>query len=356
VSHEYVANLHMHTPYSDGTWYHDEIAAAALRAGLDIICITDHNVWVDGPERYYSAGDKRLLVLVGEEVHDASRQPQRNHLLVYNARRELAAFAQNPQSLIDAVNQAGGLAFLAHPFDSNVPLFDYEEISWVDWQVTGFTGLEIWNYMSSWAGLLTSRQAAVQYAFKPELGLVGPRPEVLAKWDELLVAGQHVVGIGNADAHGLEYAYWGLRRVLFPYEFLFRQINTHILTSHELSGELGPDRLAVTEALGAGSCFVGYDGIGATRGFRFTCHHERASQGMGSVVDNRAGVTLQVVAPAPCQIRMIHNGVEIGSWKDVTSATQILPARTTGAIRVEAWRNHLGQARGWIFSNPIYLI
>ncbi|HRE26187.1 MAG TPA: hypothetical protein PK954_06115, partial [Anaerolineales bacterium] len=78
----------------------------------------------------YSAGDKRLLVLVGEEVHDASRQPQRNHLLVYNARRELAAFAPNPQSLIDAVSQAGGLAFLAHPFDSNVPLFDYEEISW----------------------------------------------------------------------------------------------------------------------------------------------------------------------------------------------------------------------------------
>lgn len=356
MAHEYVANLHMHTPYSDGTWYHGQIAEAAIRAGLDVICVTDHNVWVDGPEHYYTVGGKRLLVLVGEEVHDASRQPQRNHLLAYNAQRELAAHAADPQGLIDAVGAAGGLAFLAHPFDSNVPLFNYEEISWVDWQVQGFTGLEIWNYMSSWAELLTSRQATVQYAFKPELGLVGPRVEVLAKWDELLAAGQRVVGIGNADAHGTEYARWGLRRVLFPYEFLFRQINTHILTPTELTGELASDRVLVMDALQAGSCFIGYDGIGSTRGFRFTCHYERASQGMGATVENRAGVTLQVVAPAPCLLRLIHNGQVIATWDNATGATHILPARVTGAVRVEAWRNHLGQLRAWVFSNPIYLV
>ncbi len=356
MAHEYVANLHMHTPYSDGEWYHAQIAEAALRAGLDIICVTDHNVWVDGPERYYGNADKRVLVLIGEEVHDASRQPQRNHLLAYNAQRELATFAPDPQALIDAVDAAGGLSVLAHPFDSNVPLFDYEEISWVDWQVQGFNGLEIWNYMSSWAGLLTSRQATVQYAFKPELGIVGPRPEVLAKWDELLVAGHKIVGIGNADAHGTEFTRWGIRRVLFPYEFLFRQINTHILTPTELLGELGPDRALVMDALQQGSCFVAYDGIGSTRGFRFTCHYERASQGMGATVENRAGVTLQIVAPAPCTIRLIHNGVEVATWENATGATHILPARVTGALRVEAWRTAHGQPRGWIFSNPIYLV
>ncbi len=353
---EYVANLHMHTPYSDGEWYHTEIAEAALKAGLDIICVTDHNVWVDGPERYYGSGDRRVLVLVGEEIHDAARQPQRNHLLAYNAQRELAEHASDPQALIQAVGAAGGLSFLAHPFDTNVPLFNYEEISWVDWQVQGFTGLEIWNYMSSWAALLTSRQATVQYAFKPELGIIGPRPEVLAKWDELLTAGQRVVAIGNADAHGTEFARWGLRRVLFPYEFLFRQINTHVLTPAELVGELAQDRALVTDALRNGSCFVGYDGIGSTRGFRFTCHYERASQGIGATVENRAGVTLQVVTPAPCTIRLIHNGEEIAAWHNTTGATHILPARVTGPVRVEAWRPYLGQTRGWIFSNPIYLV
>ena len=356
MAHEYLANLHMHTPYSDGEWYHADIAAAAARAGLDVICVTDHNVWVDGPERYYTVGDKRVLVLVGEEVHDASRQPQRNHLLAYNAQRELAANAADPQVLIDSVRAAGGLSFLAHPYDSNVPLVNYEEISWVDWQVQGYTGLEIWNYMSSWAGLLTSSQAAVQYAFKPELGMTSPRPEVLAKWDELLMAGQRVVGIGNADAHGTEFQRWGLHRVLFPYEFLFRQINTHILTTQELTGELAPDRIAVMDALEQGSCFVAYDGMGSTRGFRFSCHYERASQGMGATVENRAGVTLQVVTPAPCTIRLIHNGTLVASWDNTTGATHILAARVTGPVRVEAWRPYLGQLRGWIFSNPIYLV
>lgn len=356
MAHEYVANLHMHTPYSDGEWYHADIAAAAARAGVDILCVTDHNVWVDGPERYYAVGDRRVLVLVGEEVHDASRQPQRNHLLAYNAQRELAAHARDPQTLIDAVKAAGGLSFLAHPYDSTMPLINYEEISWVNWEVEGFTGLEIWNYMSSWASLLTSRQNAVQYAFKPELGLMEPRPEVLAKWDELLAAGHRIVGIGNADAHGTEYQRWGLRRVLFPYEFLFRQINTHLLTPKELTGELAPDRVAVMEALETGSCFVGYDGIGSTNGFRFTCHNERASQGMGAVVENRAGVTLQVVTPAPCTIKLIQAGEVIATWENATGATHILPARATGPFRVEAWRQHLGQLRGWIFSNPLYLV
>ena len=56
---EVVCNLHMHTPYSDGEWYHAAIAQAALRAGLDCICVTDHNIWVKGPERYYEKDHQR---------------------------------------------------------------------------------------------------------------------------------------------------------------------------------------------------------------------------------------------------------------------------------------------------------
>ena len=87
---ELTCNFHMHTPYSDGEWYHADIAQAALNAGLDVICVTDHNTWVDGLERYYEKDGRRLLLLVGEEVHDQTRQPQRNHLLVLGARTELA--------------------------------------------------------------------------------------------------------------------------------------------------------------------------------------------------------------------------------------------------------------------------
>ena len=55
----------MHTTYSDGTGSHKEIAEAALRAGLDAIIVTDHNVLVSGPEGYYREGRRRMLLING---------------------------------------------------------------------------------------------------------------------------------------------------------------------------------------------------------------------------------------------------------------------------------------------------
>ena len=87
--HELVVNLHMHTVYSDGTGTHKDIARAALKCGLDAVIVTDHNVLVSGPQGYYSEGKKRVLMLVGEEVHDQMRNPQKSHLLVLGADREM---------------------------------------------------------------------------------------------------------------------------------------------------------------------------------------------------------------------------------------------------------------------------
>jgi hypothetical protein len=38
--HEYVGNMHMHTPYSDGEGSHVEIARTAQQAGLDFVIVT----------------------------------------------------------------------------------------------------------------------------------------------------------------------------------------------------------------------------------------------------------------------------------------------------------------------------
>ncbi|MHB1481565.1 MAG: PHP domain-containing protein, partial [Bellilinea sp.] len=74
--HEFVVNLHTHSRYSDGAGTHAQIAQAALEAGLDCVIITDHNVHVRGFEGYSRKEGRKLLVLVGEEVHDQARQPQ----------------------------------------------------------------------------------------------------------------------------------------------------------------------------------------------------------------------------------------------------------------------------------------
>lgn len=351
---EFAANLHMHTPYSDGEWYHAQIAEAALAAGLDLICVTDHNVWVDGPERYYGDDEKKVLVLVGEEIHDAARQPQKNHLLAYNHNRELARLAPRPQAIIDAVREAGGLAFLAHPFDAPIPLIGYEDISWVDWDVNGYTGLEIWNYMSDWARLLTSRSAAVRYALNPELGLTGPAPETLAKWDALTAAGQRVVGIGNADAHANVYHMWGITRCLFPYEFLFRQVNTHLLTREPLTGDAARDRDLLMGALAAGQAFIAYDGLAPTRGFRFSASGDRGLVVMGNETPNRGGLTLQLSAPRTATLRILRDGREVAR-RDGQSLTHVLPSGEAGVFRAEVHLPFKGRLRGWIYSNPIYV-
>ncbi|HEX9925232.1 MAG TPA: hypothetical protein VGD99_21425, partial [Anaerolineae bacterium] len=71
---EIVGNLHLHTTTSDGTETHDEVALAAIRAGLDFIIYTDHNICVDGIEGWYQAPDDggEVLRLMGQEVNDAS--------------------------------------------------------------------------------------------------------------------------------------------------------------------------------------------------------------------------------------------------------------------------------------------
>jgi len=224
--HELILNLHMHTRYSDGHATHKEIGRAAIKAGLDAIIVTDHNVLVTDLPDYYHEGDRRVLMMVGEEIHDQTRDPQKNHLLVFGAQRELAQYANHPQGLIDHVTEAGGLAFIAHPVDPAAPAVGETDISWVDWDVHGYTGIEIWNGLSEFKSLLRSKLHAVYYAYLPKRVAHGPFTETLERWDRLLNAGQRLVAIGGSDAHALPARLGPLRRTLFPYEFHFRGINT----------------------------------------------------------------------------------------------------------------------------------
>jgi predicted metal-dependent phosphoesterase TrpH len=126
----------MHTPYSDGEGSHGHIADCALLAGIDFVVVTDHNIRVGGVEGYYGDEERGyVLLLTGEEVHNQSLDPQINHFLVYGADQEVAQCAVNPQGLIDAVNAAGGLGFIAHPTDGPLEKFHEPAIPWQAWDV-----------------------------------------------------------------------------------------------------------------------------------------------------------------------------------------------------------------------------
>ena len=351
--HELVINLHMHTPYSDGFGTHEQIAKIAMQTGLEVVIITDHNVWVNGPEDYYQEGERRVLLLVGEEVHDQARDPQKNHLLVFGAQRELSTYAFDPQRLINAVGQANGLSFIAHLTDRAAPAVGEGDISWVDWQVQGYTGIELWNGFSEFKSRLKSKLHAIWYAYNPERIARGPEPETIQKWDELLSSGKKVVAVGGSDAHAIPISLGPLHRIVFPYEFHFRTINTHVLTTRPLSGEPQEDGKLVLESMRRGSCFVGYDLPASTRGFRFSAHGNDEIVGMGNEISCKNGVTFQIKLPLRTDCHLLKDGKVIKSWKNRDLCTHI--TSEPGVYRVEAFINFKGRQRGWIYSNPIYV-
>lgn len=358
MSYEYAGNLHIHTPYSDGTDYHEVITQAARQAGLDFIVVTDHNILIKGVEGYYGSEEENdVLLLTGEEIHDRSRLPQVNHLLVYGVDEELCPLADDPQYLIDTVNTKKGLTFIAHPYDKEVVWMSDDftiAIPWVEWQVKNFTGLEIWNYMSSFKEVMSSVRQGMQALFRPDEFVIGPPPESLARWDELLKAGQKIIGIGNSDAHGTYFHLGPVSHRVFGYDFLFNCVNTHILPKVPFSGNLELDRQLIFATLKAGRAFIGYEIPGDTRGFRFLAQGNYGTVEMGDTLRIGTGVTMQIRTPARARIKIIHEGNVVR--EDVNTDALTYTATERGAYRVEAWKEYLGKERCWILSNPIYLI
>ena len=350
---EIVVNLHMHTRYSDGGGSHRDIVKAALKSNLDAVIVTDHNVLVGGFEGYYSGQGRRVLLLVGEEIHDQGRDPQKNHLRALGADRELAQFAPDPQVLIHEVNNAGGLSILAHPFDPAAPTFNETDISWEDWSVEKFNGFELWNALSELKIFVPTKLHGLVYAFFPSLVAHEPQKSAVEKWDQLLLAGRRVTAIGGSDAHATTMHLGPLRRVIYPYEFHFRGINNHVLIPEPLRGDVQLDKKKIYSAMKQGQCFIGYDLPAPTQGFRFTAQGREQSVSMGEEIPVKGGITLQIILPSSALVRLIKDGESIQIWKRQTACAFI--ATEPGVYRVEAWRNYRGQKRGWIFSNPIYL-
>ena len=346
---EITANLHMHTPYSDGERYHHEIAGLAKKAGVDVICVTDHNVYVRGLEGYVNG----VMLLVGEEVHDAQRKPQQNHCLIYNANDELSQQAASPQRLVDEANKRGGLAIFAHivEYGSRVGP-DQEAYSWVDWQVQRNAGIEIWNYMSDFKARLWNWPLALLYVLFPSLAVMGPFKAALRRWDELLSEGRQIIAIGNSDAHGIHFSVGPLTREIFPYEYLFRCVNTHLLIDKPFVRDFEADKKLVYEALRAGHCFVGYDLSAPTKGFRFSATSGASKAMMGDALPRRGATKFEVSCPATAQIKLLRNGKVIAA---ATGKKLEHTAAEPGAYRVECYRPFRLLNRGWIFSNPIYV-
>ncbi len=134
----YKLGLHIHTNLSDGRVSPAEAARYYREAGYDAIAITDH--WI-----YHEACEMEgLTVFSGCEYNLGQRDTSVDvmHIVGVGMSYEPELKRDAPrQTVIDAINAAGGLAILAHPFWSlNRP----EEAL----ALHGFAATEIYNTVS----------------------------------------------------------------------------------------------------------------------------------------------------------------------------------------------------------------
>ncbi len=102
-------DLHSHTMWSgDSTTTPDELAEAVAGAGIDVLCITDHNT-IDGALRL--AGELPCRVVVGEELRTHAGE------LIGLFLTERLPFGLAPHDLAARIREQGGLVYVPHPFD-----------------------------------------------------------------------------------------------------------------------------------------------------------------------------------------------------------------------------------------------
>lgn len=325
--------VHCHSTYSDGTGTVPEIAAAAERAGADVVLLTDHDTLqakYRGEEGRYGS----VLVGVGFEV-----SPRRqNHYLAFGLDEVIDHRGLSPAEIVAAVREAGGIGFAAHPFSRGSQVFRRAGpgMPWADLDC-GLDGLEVWSLVTDVAESLRRRREVLRFVATPQRVVERPPARNLAEWDRL-GARRRVVGIGGIDAHQL-----GLRvrgRVplrLMAYHRSFELLRTHV----RVEGE--PTLEGVYDALRQGRCYLALDHLGSPKGFEFT--------GMGQ--EFRAGPrTLKARVPRPASLRLLRDGTAIAS----THGTEISAGvREPGVYRFEAMLPFHGRERAWIISNPVYL-
>ena len=335
--YSYLGALHMHTPYSDGSGTVPEIAEAARAAGLRWIIITDHDTLQALPEEGWYDG---VAVLVGHEV-----TPDKNHLLVFGA-SEVISRDLSPAECIVRARELNALSFIAHPDErtNNSMKRPYE---WEDWSIRGFTGIELWNYMSEWMEAITPWRKFLNFFF-PATTIKGPTRRVLSWWDRLHREGERTVGVVGGDVHQARVRSLGRVWEVFPYEQVFRTLTNYLVLDRPLSEDFSSAKAQILEALGRGRVIMANRYYGQADGANFVA---RSGDKMATVGDTLAGgeqFLLSVYVPRRSDIRILRDGEVVCRRNDTNL---LLTTHQPGNYRAEARR----WGRTWILTNHIHV-
>jgi hypothetical protein len=342
--HDLACVVHLHSTYSDGTGTVPEIAAAARRNALDVVLLTDHDT-LEARRRGEEGWHGSVLVLVGCEVSPT----RRNHYLAFGLDEPIDHDGLSGAEVCEAVRDAGGFGFAAHPWSSGskrfadrAPGMPFEAL-----ECEALHGLELWSFLNDTLEPLQSLGEIARFIRRPQAVLHSPPERNIRAW-EALCAQRRTVAIGGLDAHQIGVRVAGrVPLKLMSYTRSFRFLRTHVLCEALPSGELDHDRGLVYDALREGRCYIANDALAQARGFAFWAEGPDGWLPMGAA--GPAGDwTLHVSAPRPAELRIVRAGETVA-----TSAGAELDARVDepGAYYAEARLD----GRTWVITNPVYL-
>ncbi|MFH0703180.1 MAG: CehA/McbA family metallohydrolase [bacterium] len=338
-----IGALHIHSKYSDGTSAIKEIALAAKKTGLSWIIITDHNNiegLKNGEEGWYNG----VAVLIGEEISPENS----DHYLALNIKQEISE-KMPPESFIQEVKKQGGIGFIAHPDENLARKNNLKPLRWRDWDIQGFDGIEIWNYLSDWVDNFDSKKAFWNYFLRQRM-LNGPTLSTLEWWDRLNNSSAKIIpAIGGVDAHALEYKFLGIKFKVFPYYESFKTVTNCLYLDNELSKSFEQAKIQIINALRDGKNTIINKIWNNKENFDFFIENKekQAFPGNSIKLDKQTKAVINLSKKA--KIKLIHNSKLI---QEYTGKELIFKDLIPGKYRVEVfYKNH-----PWIFTNPIQII
>jgi hypothetical protein len=375
--------LHCHSDLShDSRGTMDEIVAAAKRARVEALFVTDH------PQQQDVVAAQRR-----EEIDDVLIVPgaEANGFLIFPTTGRVPPLNLSEQKLIDSIRSNNGLIFIAHPEEHK------------DWNLRGLTGMEIYNTHAdvkdetelleamrpkdakAYFKLLQILNAINEYPQEGFAALFDPPAENLKHFDSMCTEKIYAAIAGNDSHQNTGFILRGadnemveildalgnkmgeidasknpiidalvgkvepgkelLRRILDPYEVSFRYVSTHVLARERTVASL-------RQSLAQGRTYVAFDWLADPAGFFFGAKRLDRTWRIGDQAVLARGVKLQSQTPVPAIFHLICDGKECATGKGREFSFE--PDKP-GLYRLEVSVTLNGEERPWIYTGAVRL-